>query len=137
MGILSGEITLEDVPAEPEDEKLRSDNTDDDNDAWPDIASNKSVDFGFFTAKTDLKLTKTVSKPSAKTGDTLTYTLLLENESDVDATGVVVNDKLPTTLTYVSHTPATASYASDTGDWTVGTLAARQKITLTINVTVK
>lgn len=141
LGILSGEITLENVPAEPEDEKLRSDNTDDDNDAWPDIASNKSVDFGFFTPtvtpKTDLKLTKTVNKSTAKTGDTLTYTLLLENESDVDATGVVVNDKLPTTLTYVSHAPATASYDSATGDWTVGTLAARQKITLAIDVTIK
>ncbi|WP_287601910.1 DUF5979 domain-containing protein [Thiothrix sp.] len=86
--------------------------------------------------ETDLKLTKTVSKPSAKTGDTLTYTLLLENESDVDATGVVVNDKLPTAMTYASHAPATASYDSATGDWTVGTLAARQKITLTIDVTV-
>ena len=137
LGLVSGEITLEAEPAEPENEQLRTDNSDDDNDVWPDIASNKSVDFGFFTAQTDLKLTKTANKPTVKKGDTLTYTLTLENESDTDATGVVVNDKLPTTLTYVSHLPATASYDSATGDWTVGTLAARQKITLEIDVTIK
>ena len=88
------------------------------------------------TPKTDLKLVKTASKTTVRKGDTLTYTLVLENESDVDATGVVVNDKLPTAMTYVSHAPATASYDSATGNWTVGTLAARQKITLTIDVTV-
>lgn len=85
----------------------------------------------------DLKLAKTVSKSTTKIGDTLTYTLLLENESDVDATGVVVNDKLPTGVSYLSHAPAAADYDRISGNWTVGTLLARQKITLTIDVHVQ
>ena len=100
-------------------------------------SASASIQANCTTPKTDLKLVKTASKTTVRKGETLTYTLVLENESDVDATGVVVNDKLPTALTYVSHAPATASYDSATGDWTVGTLAARQKITLTIDVTVK
>ena len=100
-------------------------------------SASASIQANCTTPKTDLKLVKTASKTTVRKGETLTYTLVLENESDVDATGVVVNDKLPTAMTYVSHAPATASYDSATGDWTVGTLAARQKITLTIDVTVK
>ncbi len=100
-------------------------------------SASASIQANCTTPKTDLKLVKTASKTTVRKGETLTYTLVLENESDVDATGVVVNDKLPTALAYVSHAPATASYDSATGDWTVGTLAARQKITLTIDVTVK
>ena len=86
--------------------------------------------------KTDLKLVKTASKTTVRKGDTLTYTLVLENESDVDATGVVVNDKLPSALTYVDHAPATANYNSTSGDWTVGTVPARQTMTLNINTKV-
>ncbi|MDX9988149.1 SdrD B-like domain-containing protein [Thiothrix unzii] len=88
------------------------------------------------TPKTDLKLVKTASKTTVRKGDTLTYTITLSNESDVDATGVAVNDKLPGALTYVSHAPATANYNSTSGDWTVGTVPARQTLTLNINVTV-
>ncbi|QTR50272.1 SdrD B-like domain-containing protein [Candidatus Thiothrix anitrata] len=88
------------------------------------------------TPKTDLKLVKTASKTTVRKGDTLTYTLVLENESDVDATGVVVNDKLPAALTYVDHAPAVANYDSVSGNWTVGTVPANQTVTLSISVTV-
>ena len=55
LGLVSGEITLDEVPAEPENEILRSDSSDDDNDVWPDIASNVTVDFGIVPPATSAK----------------------------------------------------------------------------------
>ncbi len=100
--------------------------------------NNHTLDFGYKSApaQTDLKLTKTASKSSVKTGDTLSYLLTLENTSDVDATGVIVNDKLPNGVTYVDHLPVTATYDKTSGDWNVGSVPAKTTVTLTINVTV-
>ncbi len=98
-----------------------------------------AVDFGFKAAAapvTDLKLSKTVNPITAKHGDIVPYILTLENESDVDATGVTVTDKLPTGLTYVNHAPASFNYDKDSGVWDVGNVPAKQVVTLTINVMV-
>jgi uncharacterized repeat protein (TIGR01451 family) len=100
--------------------------------------NNHTLDIGYKSApaQTDLKLTKTASKSTAKKGDTLSYLLTLENTSDVDATGVIVNDKLPTGVTYVDHLPVIATYDKTSGDWSVGSVPAKTTVTLTINVTV-
>ncbi len=140
LGLLSGEITLEETPAEPENETLRTDNSDDDNDAWPDIASNYSIDFGFFVApnepKTDLQLTKTVDKTNVKPGDTVVYTLTLSNEGAADATSVQVTDKLPPRLVYVSDDSAGA-YNATSGVWEVGTVSNGAVETVKITATVQ
>ncbi|OQX02945.1 MAG: hypothetical protein BWK73_41050 [Thiothrix lacustris] len=100
--------------------------------------NNHTLDIGYKSApvNTDLKLTKTASKLTVKRSDTLSYLLILENTSDVNATGVAVNDKLPAGVTYVDHLPVTAIYDKTSGDWNVGTVPAKTTVTLTINVTV-
>lgn len=142
-GVKSGLVILGEGTglAEPTHETLRKgDATDDDNDAFADNRSNLTVDFGFAEAvtpppaKTDLKLTKTASKPTVRHGDTLTYTITLSNESDVAATGVLVEDKLPTGLTFVKATPSQGSFAN--GVWTVGTVAAHATLIMTLDVKV-
>lgn len=139
LGLVSGEVTLEDVPAEPENEALRTDNSDDDNDAWPDIASNKSVDFGFFVApnepKADLSLTKAVDKASIKRGETVVYTLAVTNDGVDDATSVAITDILPTGVTYVSAS-GDGTYDSAAGLWLVGDVAKGASKSLAITVTV-
>ncbi len=126
LGLVSGEVTLEEAPAEPENEALRTDNSDDDNDAWPDIVSNKSVDFGFFAVpnepKADLSLTKIADKTSIKRGDAVTYTLTVTNGGADNATGVVITDHLPTGITYVSAS-GDGTYDNATGLWTIGDVA--------------
>lgn len=139
LGLVSGEVTLEDVPAEPENEALRTDNSDDDGDAWPDIASNKSVDFGFFVApnvpKADLSLTKAADKTSVKRGETVVYTLTVTNGGADNATSVAVTDKLPTGVTYVSST-GDGTYDHTSGLWTIGDVANGVSKSLAITVTV-
>lgn len=86
-------------------------------------------------SKTDLKVTKTASKTTVRHGDTVTYTITLENDSDVIATAVKVGDNLPNSLTFVSATPSQGTFAN--GVWDVGNVAARAKLTLMLEVTVK
>ena len=83
----------------------------------------------------DLSLTQTVSSAAPNDRDAMSYTLTVSNSSasTLSATGVVVRDLLPSGALYVSDNGAGA-YNSSTGDWSVGTLAAGQSVSLTINV---
>jgi uncharacterized repeat protein (TIGR01451 family) len=75
----------------------------------------------------DLELTKTVvGTAPTYLGDNVTYRVRVTNKGPDAATGVVVNDKLPTGLTFVSADPAVGTYDETTGDWQVGTLTNGQ-----------
>jgi uncharacterized repeat protein (TIGR01451 family) len=99
--------------------------------------NNHSLDFGYKPPllKTALKLTKNASKSMAKSGDTMIYTLTLTNESAVDATGIEVNDTLPSGLTYISNTASQGSYTG--GIWNIGSVKAGNSATLEITVKIK
>lgn len=63
----------------------------------------------------------------------VTFTITLSNAANLSAaTGVVVTDLLPAGLTFVSATAAQGTYDSETGVWTVGTLASGGSTTLSI-----
>ncbi len=85
----------------------------------------------------DLEVTKTANVSSAKSGDTVIYTVKVKNNGPDTATGVEVSDHLPTGVTYASHNAGQGIYTSGTGLWTVGTLANGATATLTISVTIK
>ena len=87
-------------------------------------------------AQSDLSIAKTSSSPTPNVGDNVTFTLTVTNNGPSDATGVVVNDLLPSGYTYVSDTPSAGSYVSGTGVWTVGNLTNGASATLQIVVTV-
>ncbi len=53
---------------------------------------------------TDLAITKTASHPTPPEGDTITFTIVVENQGTRTATGVEVQDLPDSGLTYVSHT---------------------------------
>lgn len=105
--------------------------------------NNHSLDIGVKPApKTDISLLKAVSKPEAKPGETVVYTLTVTNKGPDAATGVVVTDKLPAEVTYVSD-DGEAVYAADVYDeaadkglWTVGDLGVDETKTLKITVKV-
>lgn len=99
-------------------------------------SDNLTLDFGFTPPLPDLNLTKVLDETSAKRGDTVVYTLALNNEGDGDATGIKVSDVLPAEVSYVSHN-APEVYDDGTGIWDVGALAAGASRLLLITVTVK
>jgi uncharacterized repeat protein (TIGR01451 family) len=85
--------------------------------------------------RADLSITKTVNDPSPVVGDTVTFTITLNNEGPDEATGVQLTDLLPSGLSFVSANPSTGTYDSNSGIWTVGTLADGGLASLTIVAT--
>lgn len=97
--------------------------------------NNHSLDFGYGVMKADLHLSKTASTLKPRVGQPFTYTITLTNDGPADATGVKVMEKLPSTLTYVSHTGGT--YDKDTGIWDVGAVGVGTANEKKLEITVK
>jgi uncharacterized repeat protein (TIGR01451 family) len=85
-----------------------------------------------------LSITKSVNPTSAIEGSTTTvkYAITVTNNStSTTSTNVVVDDLLPSGITFVSSTPS-SSYNATSGVWTVGNLAAGASSTLAITAKV-
>jgi uncharacterized repeat protein (TIGR01451 family)/fimbrial isopeptide formation D2 family protein len=70
----------------------------------------------------DLAIVKVVDDPTPNVGDTITFEIVVANLGPDTATNVVVDDLLPSGLTYFSHVASQGDYAPGTGVWTVGTV---------------
>jgi uncharacterized repeat protein (TIGR01451 family)/fimbrial isopeptide formation D2 family protein len=100
-----------------------------------DIDPSNNTDSASVQPLVDLAIVKTVSNPHPAVGEEDTFTLVLTNNGPGDASGVVVNDPLPSGLSFVSDisSPGT-TYDPTTGVWTVGNLAVGASVTLTLTV---
>lgn len=83
----------------------------------------------------DLELSKTVDNETPNIGDQITFTLTVDNVSDVNATGVQVEDLLPAGYSFVSAL-GNGTYDDSTGLWDVGSIDSGTSATLDITVTV-
>jgi|GEM_PF-1236807 len=72
---------------------------------------------------TDLQVTKTASSLTPNVGANVTFTITAKNNGPSNATGVVVNDLLPSGYTMQSFTAAGGTtYNATNGVWTIGSL---------------
>ncbi|SDT31847.1 conserved repeat domain-containing protein [Friedmanniella luteola] len=98
--------------------------------------TNNTATFVSSTASSaDLALTKTTSPSPVVPGRDVTYTLTASNAGPSAATGVVVDDTLPTGVTYASSTVPGGGSCTATGQavaCTVGTLAGGASATITL-----
>jgi uncharacterized repeat protein (TIGR01451 family) len=69
-------------------------------------------------------------------GDTVTFTITVENKGSVDASNVVLTDSLPGGLTAIGNNGTVSAGGYSAGTWTVGTLVAGGSVTLIIEGTV-
>ena len=100
--------------------------------ADPDNSDNSDDDtINASPVEADLELTKIVDNATPNVGDNVTFTLTLANNGPADATSIVVNDLLPSGLSYQSHNGGGA-YSSTTGEWNVSSLASGNDVTLEI-----
>lgn len=113
--------------------ELDPDSTPGNNDPTEDDQDNALITPTTFA---DLSLTKTVDNAEPLIGDNVTFTLTLTNDGPLDATGVSVEDLLPSGLQYVSDVPSVGAYDAGTGLWTVGALANGASATLAITAQV-
>ncbi|MCL7765519.1 DUF11 domain-containing protein, partial [Polaribacter sp. Z014] len=86
-------------------------------------------------SSSNLVTIKTVSDDTPNEGDTIVYTITVENKGGTDATGVTLTDLLPIGVTYVSNDQGTA-YNKGSGLWTIGSIANGIIATLNITATV-
>lgn len=101
----------------------------------PDSTPNNNVpaeDDYDVAPKVDLRLTMSTSLTTPAQGDTLTFTLTLQNTGAAQATGITVRNLLPAGVTYLSHEGG--SYSSATGIWTINSLGRQASRTLRILV---
>ncbi len=84
----------------------------------------------------DLALSKTANVSSAEAGDAISYLITVVNNGVATATGVTVEDILPSSLTFTGSNASKGSYNSGSGIWNIGTLNIGANATLTINATV-
>src|SRR5262249_51079094 len=90
----------------------------------PDINPNNNSAQSTITPRSnaDLDVEKTVDNPTPAVDQQVTFTVTLRNLGPSPAIGVVLNDLLPTGLSFVSATPSQGTYDPVAGVWTVGNL---------------
>jgi uncharacterized repeat protein (TIGR01451 family) len=87
-------------------------------------------------AQADLALPQTVNDATPHVGETITFTVTLNNSGPDAATDVEVTDHLPSGLTFVSAAPSQGTYDPATGVWAVGAVAVESPAALVIRATV-
>ncbi|WP_167619749.1 Ig-like domain-containing protein, partial [Maribellus sediminis] len=101
-----------------------------DTDATPDIPGVSIT----VNNEADIVITKTVDNPAPDEGSTVVFTVEITNNGPARVNNLVVSDTLPAGLTFVSATPSAGSWTAP--DWTIGTLASGETVTLDITATV-
>lgn len=95
----------------------------------------------FFTKRNvecaDLAVTKTVDNLTPLVGSTVVFTVTARNLASVAATGVKVDDLLPSGFAHVSSLVSVGSYDYTTGAWSIGNFAAGATATLTVTATIR
>jgi uncharacterized repeat protein (TIGR01451 family) len=86
--------------------------------------------------KTDLSITKTVNKDRPNRGDTIAFTITVNNSGDNDAIDVVVDDQLPVGYEFISANAELGGYDPVLGKWYIGNLGGKSSKKLDILVTV-
>ncbi|HOY32632.1 MAG TPA: Ig-like domain-containing protein [Bacteroidales bacterium] len=84
----------------------------------------------------DLAVQKTAGNLSPVIGDSITFSINVNNNGPSNATSVLVNDMLPNGFTYLSHSTTTGTYNSTTGVWNIGSLNNQINAALTITALV-
>jgi large repetitive protein len=97
---------------------------------------NDSASASITPPQADLAVTKTVDMARPDTGDLVAFTVTLTNHGPDAATSVVVADPLPAGLIWSDDLPSRGTYDHATGNWTVGSLAVGETVSLAIHAVV-
>ena len=84
----------------------------------------------------DLAVTQTVSDSLPDEGETVTFTVKVQNNGPEEATGVSLKNTLPPELIYQTHVPSRGVYDSQAGNWNIGSIVDGDSATLAITVLV-
>jgi uncharacterized repeat protein (TIGR01451 family) len=99
------------------------------------IIHNANVCLKAFTTSTgaDLSITKNISNPNPRVNNKVSFTINVKNNGPESALNVIIKDKLPLGLEFLSYISNYGNYDSNTGIWTIGKLTNGANATLIIN----
>ncbi len=80
----------------------------------------------------DLEVLKTVDNENAAIGDTLIFTITLNNLENRKARSIIVGDLLESGFEYDSHTASAGNYDPNTGEWQIFEIGPLESLTLEI-----
>ena len=127
---------LDDPDSDPTtDATVDEDNADGDNDPSTGGDDDDEDTATFIIEEADLSLVKTIAPSNATVGDTVIFTIIVDNDGGSDATNVEVVDQLPAGFTYVSD-DALGNYNTSSGLWTIAAIANGGTATLNITATI-
>jgi uncharacterized repeat protein (TIGR01451 family)/uncharacterized repeat protein (TIGR02059 family) len=107
------------------------------NETDPELNNNSaSVGITVVPESADIAISKIVDDATAIEGQSLVFTVIVNNNGPKTATSLELLDQIPSGLTYVSSTPSVGTYTVGTGIWDIGSLANGAQATLVINATV-
>lgn len=84
----------------------------------------------------DLSIAVEANTDSPVVGTNVIFTITATNNGPLDATAVLVKNKIPSGFTIVDFETSLGEYDATTGIWTIGNLNNQETVTLTIEVTV-
>jgi len=85
-------------------------------------------------AQAELEVRKTPNTLLAGPGSTITYTIVVSNTGDENATGVTVTDTFDDDMDFVSSTSAPETQSGNTATWDLGTVEANTSKSITVTV---
>lgn len=91
--------------------------------------------FDMAVGTSDISMTKVVDNPNPNESDQITFTIVLTNNSTSTASDIVVDDQLPSEVTFVQSI-GDGSYDPISGEWNIDSIAGLMSGTIDIIVTV-
>ena len=102
----------------------------------PDDPCDPDAENSACNAEVDLEVLKEVDNFNALVGETVVFTITVNNISMNTATSIVIGDLLETGFEFVSHSPAAEQYDPETGQWAIPSITAGASATLEITVNI-
>ncbi len=90
----------------------------------------------FCNVVVDLEVLKSVNNSDATVGDTVIFTITVNNISDTTASSILIGDLLESGFEYVSHSPENAQYDPENGEWNIMSIEPDENATLEITVNI-
>ncbi len=85
---------------------------------------------------TDISVTKTADNMSPDAGSEIVFTIVAANDGPNDATGLIIEDQLPSGYNFVSATTTSGTYDEIAGSWDLPNLANGASATLEVRAMV-
>jgi gliding motility-associated-like protein/uncharacterized repeat protein (TIGR01451 family) len=102
----------------------------------PDDPCDPDAENSACNAEVDLEVLKSVDNINALIGETVVFTVEVNNLSENKASSIIIGDLLESGFEYVSHAPVAEQYDEQTGEWTIPLIEAMGSTALEITVNI-